>query len=174
MDDEDLSLWKAVSETVKPLSSKKSPSEYQPKYVSLKKKLTVKAEHTVHDAAVDFSSFKELKAGDVQAMDKSTAQKFKNGEMPIEGVLDLHGYTLDKAREVLFNFIRTHSMKGSRCLLLITGKGGLMGRGVLRAELPAWMNSGEIRSLILSYVFAKPKDGGDGAFYILLKRRRGK
>ncbi len=172
MGDDDLNLWKAVAETVRPLTSKKAPSSYKAKYVSLKKKLTVKAEHSAHDVDLDLSIRKELKAGDVQAMDKSTAQKFKNGEMPIEGVLDLHGYTMDKAREALFKFIRSHSMKGSRCLLLITGKGGLLGRGVLRSELPSWMNDAEIRSLILSYVSAKPKDGGEGAFYILLKRRR--
>lgn len=172
MNEEDLELWKAVSDTVKPLSSKKSPSAYKAKYVSLRKKLTVKAIHCVHDVDLDLTVRNELKAGDVRSMDKSTAQKFKNGEMPIEGRLDLHGYTLDKAREALFNFIRHHSMKGSRCLLLITGKGRLEGRGVLRTEFPVWMNDAEIRSLILSYVNAKPKDGGEGAFYVLLKRRR--
>lgn len=171
---EDDDLWKAVTDTVKPLSSRESPFSFKAKHVSLKKKLTVKAEHRAHETEFDFSTFKELEAGDVHAMDKSTAQKFKNGEMPIDGVLDLHGYTMDKAREVLFDFIRGHSMKGSRCLLLITGKGGFSGRGVLRTEFPVWMNSGEIRGLILSYVNAKPKDGGDGAFYILLKRKRRK
>ena len=95
-----------------------------------------------------------------------------NERNKIDARLDLHGYTLDKAFEVLKNFIHNQSRQNARCLLVITGKGGLLGRGVLKAEMPVWMNSGEIRSLVLSYTTAQPKDGGDGAFYILLKRNR--
>ena len=105
-------------------------------------------------------------------MDKKTGQRFRNGEMPIEAVLDLHGYTLESGFDALVKFVYAQEKRGARCLLLITGKGGFLGRGVIRAEVPNWMNASEIRSLILSYCQAKPKDGGEGAFYILLKRHR--
>ena len=95
MNEEDLELWKAVSDTVKPLSSKKSPSAYKAKYVSLKKKLTVKAIHCVHDVDLDLTVRNELKAGDVRSMDKSTAQKFKNGEVPLPSFWGGYRVTFD-------------------------------------------------------------------------------
>ena len=118
------------------------------------------------------NGLEKLTEGDIHAMDKKTGQRFRNGEMPIEAVLDLHGYTLESGFDALVKFVYAQEKRGARCLLLITGKGGFLGRGVIKAEVPNWKNAPEIRSLILSYCQAKPKDGGEGAFYILLKRHR--
>ena len=167
---EDMKLWNAVTETVKPLDSK-TPAK-KAEHVSLRKKLTLEVRPSRHSPDFDYTVCDPLTEGDLHAMDKKTGQRFKAGAMQIDARLDLHGYTLDKAFEVLKNFIHEQSRRNSRCLLLITGKGGMLGRGVLKAEMPVWMNSAEIRSLILSYTTAQPKDGGDGAFYILLKRNR--
>ena len=167
---DDETLWKAVTETVKPLDSK-TPAK-KAEHVSLRKKLTIDVHPSRHSPDFDYSVSAPLIEGDFHAMDRKTGERFKAGAMAIDARLDLHGYTLDKAFEVLKNFIHGQSRRNARCLLVITGKGGLLGRGVLKAEMPAWMNSGEIRSLVLSYTTAQPKDGGDGAFYILLKRNR--
>lgn len=169
-ENDDQTLWKAVTETVKPLDSKIPAKKAE--HVSLRKKLTVEVQPVRHSPDFDYAVCDPLIEGDLHAMDKKTGQRFKAGAMQIDARLDLHGYTLDKAFEVLKNFIHDQSRRNARCLLLITGKGGLLGRGVLKAEMPVWMNSAEIRSLILSYTTAQPKDGGDGAFYILLKRNR--
>lgn len=168
--DDDESLWKAVAETVRPLDSKIPAKKAE--FISLRKKLTVDVQPSRHSPDFDYTLCDPLNEGDLHAMDKKTGQRFKSGAMPIDARLDLHGYTLDKAFEILKNFIHNQSRRNARCLLVITGKGGLLGRGVLKAEMPVWMNSAEIRSLVLSYTTAQPKDGGDGAFYILLKRNR--
>ena len=167
---EDQALWKAVTDTVKPLDSK-TPAK-KAEHVSLRKKLTVEVRPPRSVPEFDYSICDPLTEGDLHAMDKKTGQRFKAGAMSIDARLDLHGYTLEGAFEALKNFIHDQSRRNARCLLVITGKGGLLGRGVLKTEMPAWMNSGEIRSLILSYTTAQPKDGGDGAFYVLLKRNR--
>ena len=167
---DDLVLWKAVTETVKPLDSK-VPAK-KAKHISLRKKLTIDVHPSRRSPDFDYTVCDPLTEGDLRAMDRRTGERFKAGAMSIDARLDLHGYTLDKAFEVLKNFIHNQSRRNARCLLVITGKGGLLGRGVLKAEMPVWMNSGEIRSLVLSYTTAQPKDGGDGAFYILLKRNR--
>lgn len=167
---DDEALWKAVTETVKPLDSKIPAKKAE--HVSLRKKLTIDVHPSRHSPDFDYSVCTPLIEGDFHAMDKKTGERFKAGAMSIDARLDLHGYTLDKAFDVLKNFIHDQSRRNARCLLVITGKGGLLGRGVLKAEMPVWMNSGEIRSLILSYTTAQPKDGGNGAFYILLKRNR--
>lgn len=167
---DDEALWKAVTDTVRPLNSK-TPAK-KAEHVSLRKKLTIDVQPSRYSPDFDYAICDPLTEGDLHAMDKKTGQRFKAGAMEIDARLDLHGYTLDKAFDVLKNFIHGQSRRNARCLLVITGKGGLLGRGVLKAEMPVWMNSGEIRSLILSYTTAQPKDGGDGAFYILLKRNR--
>lgn len=168
--EDDIALWRAVAETVRPLNSKKAVKKAG--YVSLKKKLTVEVRPVRHEPDLDYSTFEELDAGDIHNMDRKTGQKFRNGEMNIDAVLDLHGHTLESGFDALRKFIHQQNKRNARCLLVITGKGGFLGRGVLKAEMPAWINSPEIRSLVLSYTPAKPKDGGDGAFYILLKRNR--
>ena len=51
-------------------------------------------------------------------------------------------------------------------------KSGNQKVGVLRKMVPIWLNEEPNRSLILSFSHATPSDGGVGALYILLKRRR--
>ena len=60
---------------------------------------------------------------------------------------------------------------GLRTVLLITGKGRGDG-GVLRRELPRWLNQPRNRERIVAVTPARPKDGGEGAFYLRLKRVR--
>ncbi len=113
-------------------------------------------------------------------IDKNTAQKFKQGKLPIEGRLDLHGYTEKAAWEEVSHFIKKAYLQHKRCLLIITGKGNriyenddiLAAHGILKEQLPRWLNHPELRPLILASCPAQPKDGGSGAFYILLRRQR--
>jgi DNA-nicking Smr family endonuclease len=44
--------------------------------------------------------------------------------------------------------------------------------GVLRREVPQWLNQRELRGRIVSFVEAQPRHGGAGALYVLLRRRR--
>ena len=56
---------------------------------------------------------------------------------------------------------------------MITGKGSMKdGGGVIRRELPSWLNAAGNRARVLGFAGAQPADGGGGAFYVLLKRRR--
>ncbi|MGE4063926.1 MAG: Smr/MutS family protein [Rhodospirillaceae bacterium] len=113
-----------------------------------------------------------LKLGAVSAMDKRTAQRFKRGEMPVDGRIDLHGLTLDQAYGALSGFIRRAHARGARCLVVVTGKGGEKGEGKIRREAPVWLNRGDLRPLILAVTEARPHDGGGGALYVMLKRSR--
>ncbi|MEO0397919.1 MAG: Smr/MutS family protein [Pseudomonadota bacterium] len=44
-------------------------------------------------------------------------------------------------------------------------------RGVLRAAAPQWIDASPVRALVSRMTPARPKDGGDGAFYVFLKAR---
>ena len=114
-----------------------------------------------------------LTPGHVVGLDRRNGERFTRGEFAVEARVDLHGLTHDAARERVGRFLHQASYAGRRCVLIITGKGGPNGDGVLRSELPHWLNSGDLRPLILAFSTALPKHGGGGAVYVLLKRRRG-
>lgn len=123
-----------------------------------------------------------LTHGAAPGVDKRTAERLRRGQIPIEARIDLHGHTLEEARRALALFLKRASEANLRCVLVITGRGlrsggptddgGVMPRGVLREQVPRWLNEPEARARILAFCHAQPKDGGTGALYVLMKRRR--
>lgn len=104
-------------------------------------------------------------------IDRRSVQRLRRGERPIEARLDLHGMTQGEAHQVLAGFIARAWAAERRSLLVITGKGGARG-GVLRRAVPRWLGEPPNASRVLAFVPAQPKDGGEGALYVLLRRRR--
>ncbi len=114
-----------------------------------------------------------LEAGVAAGVDRRTMDRLRKGTMRPEGTIDLHGMTAAAAHRALGTFLSGAQAAGKRCVLVITGKGSLKeGGGVIRRELPAWLNAPENRGRVLGFSQAKPGDGGGGAFYVLLKRAR--
>lgn len=117
-----------------------------------------------------------LMMGGYAGIDRNTAQRFRKGELVLDGTIDLHGMSREKAHHVVSEFIHAHYTRGSRCLLAITGKGlkkNVEGEvGILREMLPQWLAEPGLRPLVLAFDVAKPKHGGVGAYYILLRRKR--
>jgi DNA-nicking Smr family endonuclease len=114
----------------------------------------------------------ELSHGASPGVDRRTAERLHRGRMEIDGRIDLHGMTQAEAHDALAVFMDKAEARGWRCVLVITGKGTRPGGGVLRAAVPRWLNLPPHRARILSFGAARPKDGGDGALYVLLRRRR--
>ena len=119
-----------------------------------------------------------LAQGAYANIDRNTAERFRKGKAAIEASLDLHGMTRDHAYSALVRFIASHYQRGTRCVLVITGKGvrqtdthSAQG-GVLKSLLPRWLAEDALMPMILAFDKAQPKHGGSGAFYILLKRKR--
>lgn len=113
----------------------------------------------------------ELSHGTSPGVDRRTAERLHRGQMEIDGRIDLHGMTQSEAHDALAAFMDKAEGRGWRCVLVITGK-GTRGGGVLRAAVPRWLNLPPHRARILSFGAARPKDGGEGALYVLLRRRR--
>ena len=77
------------------------------------------------------------------------------------------------AHRALTAFVGGQQAAGRRCILVVTGKGAWReGGGVLREAVPRWLNEPALRQKVLSFSYAQPKDGGEGALYILLRRLR--
>jgi DNA-nicking Smr family endonuclease len=109
-------------------------------------------------------------AGDLGAapgLDRRSAERLRRGQRAIEARLDLHGMTQDEAHRALDAFIARAQHGALRCVLVITGKSG-----VLRAAVPRWLNEAPNRGRLLAVAPAQPRDGGVGALYLLLRRRR--
>jgi len=115
----------------------------------------------------------DLEHGRAAGLDRRSAERLRRGRIPIDGRLDLHGLTQAAAAERLAEFIAGGQMAGKRCLLVITGKGLARGGGILREQVPRWLNQPPNRDRVLAFDYAQAQHGGMGAIYVLLKRRRG-
>ncbi len=115
-----------------------------------------------------------LAHGRAAGVDRRSAQRLARGQLPVEAALDLHGYTQDQAHAALESFLSETQARGLRCVLVITGKGTTKeAGGVLRGQVPRWLNEPANRARVLAFDYAQPKDGGLGALYVLIRRQRG-
>jgi len=98
-------------------------------------------------------------------IDNATWQRFRSGRLPAVRTLDLHGQTAQRAFLALATFLRTAQAEGLRCVEIVTGQGG-----VLRREVPLWLNLPELRGVVLGAVH--PHAANPGAVRLLLRRVR--
>ncbi|MBE9552233.1 MAG: Smr/MutS family protein, partial [Proteobacteria bacterium] len=82
--------------------------------------------------------------------------------------------TQEQAHSALNAFIAGHAAAGRRCVRVITGKGSFRqgGGGVLKTAVPRWLNETPLQDSILAFTHARRDDGGEGALYVLLRRKR--
>ncbi|HAX91425.1 MAG TPA: hypothetical protein DCY07_04360 [Rhodospirillaceae bacterium] len=105
-----------------------------------------------------------------EPLDLRVERNMSLGDVVIEAKLDLHGQTEASAYEAFKDYVETQSKRGKRMLLVITGKGA-DGASVLRANLPRWCDVPPFDSLVLAVRTAAQHHGGDGAYYVLLRKR---
>ncbi len=175
---DDRAVWQKVAQSVKPIPHHIDTETFLDALNPVQP-TAVKAERSdqttpIHDRpkAMVNRPMPELDVGHMPGLDRRTAQRVSRGVFPIEGRLDLHGLTRDQAHARLLPFIASAYERGKRTVLVITGKGPA-GGGVLKSEVPRWLNLPPIRDKVLGFSHAQPKDGGEGALYVLVKRRRG-
>jgi len=173
----DSELWRYVTRNVTPYRPQRHPTP-EPLTAPAEKPARAEreADFDANFAGPSLPSVKRaplpLKLGAITAMDKRTGQRFKRGDMTVDGRIDLHGLTLDQAHSALTSFIRRSHASGARCVVVVTGKGAGPGTGKIRREAPDWLNRPDLRPLILAVTEARQHHGGGGALYVLLKRTR--
>lgn len=106
--------------------------------------------------------------------DGRTDERLRRGKLPVQARIDLHGHTQAQARAALIHFLLDCHARDVRCALVITGKGRGDAQdgagGVLRRHFPEWIASGPLQKIVLATHPARARDGGSGAFYVLLRR----
>ncbi len=108
-----------------------------------------------------------LRAG----VQRAVLRKLRRGDFSVTCELDLHGHTVASARTVLAAFLHQARRENHRCIRIIHGK-GLRSPGktpVLKNKVYGWLRR---RDEVLAIATARPQDGGSGAVYVILKRRR--
>lgn len=125
-------------------------------------------------AEVDITFTDEYVEGAVPGFDRKLMLRLKRGEFAVQDHLDLHGLTKQEAELRVRQFLVQSFNKGLRCVLVVTGR-GLNSENqipILKERLPLWLRRGPARKIVLAFSTAKPYDGGTGAIYVLLRRRR--
>ncbi len=152
---QDEALWRRATRDVAPLAGRRAGAA---------------ADARTGAAAASEAAAPRQAAG----LDRRQARRLRRGETAIDGRLDLHGMTREEARGALTGFLAAAQGRGWRCVLVITGKGQRepLGerRSVLRAALPRWLDEAPNRERVLRCEAARPRHGGDGAFYVLLRK----
>jgi DNA-nicking Smr family endonuclease len=92
------------------------------------------------------------------------------GKVKPDGVLDLHGYKLQDAKTTLQRYIINAYEENVRNILIITGK-GQNNTGVLKKEVPLWLNNEILTNLLVNYKIAPKNFGGEGALLVRIKNK---
>lgn len=100
-----------------------------------------------------------------------TLKKLRKGKFHIDHSIDLHGMTVDAARDYLLEFLGECEAEGSRCIIIVHGKGYSSPgkKPVIKPMVNRWLRAAPT---VLAFCSALPKDGGTGAVYVLLKRSK--
>lgn len=158
---EDLRLWQAQLKGVKPLSKAEKTPEAPP--------LSKEQKSPQHPPR----SLEKKLAGPKPALPLQTFGRKERRRLTIGGRLDMHGMSMMEAHEALEKFLNHAQTKGFKIVLVITGKGALTSENTLRHQLPRWIKEPPFVSLIASFHSpAKPQDGGGGACYIGVRKRK--
>ena len=96
-------------------------------------------------------------------------KQLRQGKVPVEDHHDLHGLTIEQAREDLQAFIQFAQQRQMRCVILVHGKGyrAHSEQPILKNKVNCWLRQ---HPDVLAFSSALPKDGGTGAVYILIKK----
>jgi DNA-nicking Smr family endonuclease len=179
--DEERALWQMIAKTATPLKRRRKsgtkpvpdlpPEKPAPKSPKPRPKATPPRAPvpSVPPPARPHALTHGLAVG----IDKRQAERFRRGKTPIEGKIDLHGRTQQEAHDDLHQFLARAHASGKRMVLIITGKGITGAKsGVLRENVPRWLNEPTLRRHVLAFDYAEPQHGGQGALYVLLKRKK--
>jgi len=177
--EEDLELWYYVSQSVEPMNGKepvpiptRTNSNSEPdKDNNINEEDLQRLIEKQQLAKKSSPKLNYLKHGTLSGVDKATARKLTKGKFNIQAKLDLHGRTQDEALHALKDFIKNCHESAKRSVIVVTGKGA-NNEGILKQQVPRWLNSPSIREHIIMFSYAQPKHGGDGALYILLKKNK--
>jgi DNA-nicking Smr family endonuclease len=176
-DDNDSALFKAELRGVKPIkhdradTGKAKPDRKQ--LASLRQAATARVDTVKVDGlsdqfVIDVGPEDPLywAANGVQ---ESQMRKLKLGQIGFDGSLDLHGMTVEKARDTLWEFLAEASKLEVRCVRITHGKAVRVDgrKPMIKSHVNTWLRQ---HPQVLGFTSCVAKHGGTGAAYVMLKR----
>ncbi|MEC7817739.1 MAG: Smr/MutS family protein [Pseudomonadota bacterium] len=182
---EEAAAWEKVAATVKPLdpqpiavptkrlhavSSQPETNAPPPKAAAVPKRKTPQRS----EPAASLPPTQTRQTG----LDSHWERRLKGGTLAPDFTLDLHGHGLDAAYSRLMSGVAQARAMEARTILLVTGRPRPVAaadrgssRGAIRAKVLDWLAASSHHSAIAAVRSAHRRHGGEGALYIILKRR---
>ncbi len=172
---DEAALWAKVASTVTPMAGRRPVAAPPPVRVAVRPAAALQAKASAVLTPVP-APHRPIGA---HGLDTNWDRKLAKGQMAPDFTLDLHGCTLDAAHSRLLHGLTQARIMGARLVLLVTGKprpadpaDRTTRRGAIRAKVIDWLAASEHAGDIAAIRGAHPRHGGQGALYVVLKRRR--
>lgn len=193
LDGDDHDVWSHTAQSIEPLKKAKGRhhpaadrmADAAPRILTKSANEPAKIKHAAKPPPANAVPAKKT-APPIADFDRKKARKIRSGQVEIEARIDLHGMRQDEAHAALIRFLHRCQSKDQRWVLVITGKGKIVDRdhdapfdmtvqrerGVLKRNVPRWLDEPDLRPLVVSYTTAAIQHGGEGALYIHLRKSR--
>ncbi len=164
--EQDRNAWAAYAQLVRPLPGRAAPAPPPPPDPPERPAPPPPPpRHTARPPAPAVSI-----GGQPGGLDSTTWTRFRSGKLPPSRTLDLHGRTAQRAHHTVTGFLHAAHADGVRCVEIITGRGIGETGGILRRELPLWLNLPNLRPIVLAA--SHPHPANPGSVLVLLRRVR--
>jgi DNA-nicking Smr family endonuclease len=177
LSEEEHALWESVARHTKPL--RKRPRAAKSQDAIHPAETPVVAKPTTASKPLPSSRIprapKPESPPPLAPLGRRERSQLSRGRKEIDARLDLHGMTQARAHRALAGFLQRAHSEGLTFVLIITGKGKIGAeseRGVLRRQVPQWLNLPEFRALVIGFEEAHIGHGGEGALYVRIRRSR--
>jgi DNA-nicking Smr family endonuclease len=105
-------------------------------------------------------------------VNREVAKRLHRGEFSLQAHIDLHGLTVEHARQVFEQFLKESIAAGKRMVLIVHGRGlSSPAAPILKSKVIEWLTTGPWRKWVMAFTSARLCDGGTGATYVLLRKR---
>lgn len=178
--DDDKVLFMQAMAGVKPLEDKNQisptnkPKKDKPDATMLSKRAAAQGSETDNNISglSDMQALLNPVSGDAylsyksQTLQNKIFNQLKQGKLRWYDAVDIHGCTIEQAREAVIQLLTQAKQNGESVVKIVHGKGE---DAVLKTCVNGWLR--QIPE-VLAFCSASPKDGGNGAVLVLLKRNK--
>ena len=181
MNDDEIDLFLKQMKGVTPI---KKNNRLPNKKAIEKNKIIKKKTKLTYANSIEVEKKRNVKNSHFVLENISIGKNIKKNLLKIDKKIDFHGKSLVEAEEVFTSTIVDCFNNNKRCLLFVTGKGLFKTKdhnynnkpklyhGVIREAFFNWVKSKQFSKHILSFEKASIEHGGDGAFYVYLRKNK--
>ncbi|MDJ0642521.1 MAG: Smr/MutS family protein [Erythrobacter sp.] len=181
---EEQTAWAKLAQSVTPLEGRSRPG--LPKAAEAKSSTLAEARPLAPKRSLPVPGSGKLnpsrspqRPAQSSELDSHWDRKLKAGQVAPDFTLDLHGHSLDTAYHRITTGLDQAKSMGARVVLVIAGRERPVDpadratkRGAIRAKLLDWIAASHHADAVAAVRKAHRRHGGEGALYLVLKRRR--